>query len=160
MAVITLSQFRARQFGGGGNPYGNLSTLRFLLETNASGAAVGANSIAPIAQGDVVDLGPLPEGFVLQDFHLIVSTGLSAGVTGSLGFQYADGKDSAAVPQDAAYFGAGLDLATAARLRTSSAKAVVALPKPARLILTVAGANNAKAGKVDVVLYGELSGNQ
>jgi len=66
--------------------------------------------------------------------------------------------DSAEVPQDAAYFGTGLNLAAAARLRASAAKALVTLPKPARLILTTAVEDNAKASKIEVLVSGELQG--
>lgn len=158
MAKVILSQYRGRQFGGAAGAYGNTTSLPFKLLTSATGAAVGADSAAALAIGDVVDLGPLPAGMRLDDSLVVVSTGLTASVTGSLGFEYEDGVDSAEVPQDAAYFGAGLNLATAARLRNASSKALVTLPKPARLILTVAGANNAKVGQVEVVVQGELNG--
>lgn len=160
MADVILKQFRGRQFGGAAAAYGNLTTLRYKLETNASGAAIDSNSSAAIASGDVVDLGPLPEGMCLQEAVLVITTGMTATITGSLGFKYADGMDDSGVPQDAAYFGAGLDLATAARLRTTSSKALVILPKPARLILTTAVAANAKASKIEAVVYGELTGNR
>ena len=96
----------------------------------ASAKTASTNSTAALAIGDVVVLEKLPEGFVLEDAQLIVSTGMTASATGSLGFLYADGVDSAAVPQDAAYFGAGLNAATAARIRTAGAKAPAADPKP------------------------------
>ena len=76
-----------------------------------------------------------------------------------IGFAYADGVDDASVPQDAAYFGTGLNLATAARLRASAAKALKVLAKPARLILTTAVAANAKVSKIEVLVSGELQGN-
>jgi hypothetical protein len=82
---------------------------------------------------------------------------LTASVTGSLGFAYEDGVDSAEVPQDAAYFGSGLALATAARVRATGSKLAV-LPKPARLILTTAGAANAKASDIAVLVFGEQVG--
>src|SRR5690606_5989796 len=143
MAKVTINQFRGRQFGGAAGAYGNTAVLAFALKTGATGGAIGADITAPLAIGDVVDLGPLPAGFRLDDSTVIVSTALTASVTGSLGFAYADGVDSAEVPQDAAYFGAGLVLSAAARLRNATAKAPVVLAKPARLILTVAGAANA-----------------
>lgn len=157
MAQVTLNQFRARQFGTT-VPYGNTTTLRYLLKTGAAGGAIGADSSAALAEGDVVDLGPLPAGFSLDDCQVIVSTAMTAAVTGSLGFVYEDGADSAEVPQDAGYFGAGLVLNTAGRLRAATAKPPVLLPKPARLILTLAGANNAKASQIDVLIQGELIG--
>lgn len=160
MAKRTLKQFGKRQFGGAAGCYGNTTTLHFKLTTNATGGALDADDSTALAIADVVDLGPLPEGMRLDDLSAIVSVGMTASVTGSLGFAYADGVDETSVPQDAAYFGAGLNLATAARLRANASKALVVLPKPARLILTIAGANNAKASAIDVLVTGELQGDR
>lgn len=156
MAKVTLKQFRGRQFGQ--TPYGNLSALMFQLITSATGGATNADSTAALANGDVVDLGRLPAGMRLDDCQIIVSDAMSASVTGSLGFAYEDGVDSLTVPQDAAYFGTGFALSSAARLRANSTKALKTLAKPARLILTLAGANNAEAAKIDVVVTGEMTG--
>lgn len=160
MARVTLKQFGKRQFGGAAGAYGNTTTFHFLLKTGATGAALESNSSAAIASGDEVDLGRLPEGMRLDDASILISTGMTATITGSLGFKYEDGVDDADVPQDAAYFGTGLNLATAARLRASAAKALVTLPKPARLILTTAVAANAKASQIDVLVTGELKGDR
>ncbi|OLU22959.1 hypothetical protein BVH03_22175 [Pseudomonas sp. PA15(2017)] len=157
MAKVTLRQYGERQFGGAAGAYGNTTTLRFQLVTIANGSAQNADVSTPIASGDVVDLGPLPEGFRLDDAQILVTTGMTATITGSLGFAYEDGVDDAGVPQDAAYFGAGIDLAAAGRKRTTGSKLVV-LPKPARLILTTAVAANAKASAINVLVSGELQG--
>lgn len=93
----------------------------------------------------------------LDDALLVVTTGMTATITGSLGFVYEDGADSTEVPQDAAYFGADLDLATAGRVRSTGSK-LVKLPKPARLTLTTAAAANAKASDINVLVTGELLG--
>ena len=156
MATVTLKQVQKRQFGGF-TPYGNVTSLMFALATAANGAAVGADSSAALAAGDVVDLGPLPAGMRLDDASLFVTTGMTATITGSLGFKYEDGVDSTAVPQDAAYFGAAIDLATAGRKRATGSK-LLTLPKPARLILTTAVAANAKASDIKVLVTGELTG--
>ena len=156
MATVTLKQVQKRQFGGF-TPYGNVTALLFALATAANGSAVGSDSTAALAAGDVVDLGPLPEGMRLDDASVFVTTGMTATITGSLGFKYEDGQDSTAVPQDAAYFGTGIDLAAAGRKRATGSK-LVALPKPARLILTTAGAANAKASDIKVLVTGELTG--
>lgn len=157
MATIKKKFIGDKQFGGF-TPYGNLTTLRATLQTTAAGAVIDGDSTAALAIGDVVVLEKLPEGFVLEDAQLIVSTGMTASATGSLGFLYADGVDSAAVPQDAAYFGAGLNAATAARIRTAGAKAPVRLDKEAYLVWTHAGAANAKASRIDVIVHGERLG--
>ena len=156
MATVTLKQVQKRQFGGF-TPYGNVTALMFALATAANGAAVASDSSAALAAGDVVDLGPLPEGMRLDDASVFVTTGMTATITGSLGFKYEDGVDSTAVPQDAAYFGTGIDLATTGRKRASGSK-LVTLPKPARLILTTAVAANAKASDIKVLVTGELTG--
>ncbi|KZK32267.1 hypothetical protein A4F85_04645 [Delftia sp. GW456-R20] len=157
MATIKKSFIGEKQFGGF-TPYGNLTTLRTILAANAAGAIINSDSRTAIAVGDVVVLEKLPEGFLLEDAQVVVSTGMSAGATGSLGFIYVDGVDSQAVPQDAAYFGAGLDAATPARIRTASSKAPVRLAKEAFLVWTQAGAANAKAARIDVIVHGERLG--
>lgn len=155
MATVTLKGAHKRQFGNG--PYGNLSVLTFALLTAATGGAVGADSSTALGVGDVVDLGPLPEGMRLDDASVLVKLGMTATITGSLGFKYEDGVDSAEVPQDAAYFGAGMNLATVGRVRATGSK-LVTLPKPARLILTTAVAANAKASEINVQVFGEQLG--
>ena len=155
MATVSLKSALKRQFGN--NPYGNLSVLSFALATLASGAAADSDSTAAIAVGDVIDLGPLPEGLRLDDAQIIVTTGMTATITGSLGFKYEDGTDSTEAPQDAAYFGSGIDLAAAGRKRAAGTK-LLTLAKPARLILTTAVAANAKASDIKVLVYGEQVG--
>ena len=155
MATVSLKSALKRQFGN--NPYGNLSVLSFALATLASGAAADSDSTAAIASGDVIDLGPLPEGLRLDDAQIIVTTGMTATITGSLGFKYEDGTDSTEAPQDAAYFGSGIDLAAAGRKRATGTK-LLTLAKPARLILTTAVAANAKASDIKVLVYGEQVG--
>nr|WP_314711153.1 hypothetical protein [uncultured Comamonas sp.] len=157
MATIKQKFIGDKQFGGF-TPYGNLTTLRATLLTNAVGAVINADSAAPIAVGDVVVLEKLPEGFLLEDAQVIVSTAMTATATGSLGFIYADGVDSAEVPQDATYFGAGLNAAAAGRIRTASTKAPVRLAKEAYLVWTQSGAANAKASRIDAIVHGERLG--
>lgn len=155
MATVSLKSALKRQFGN--TPYGNQSVLSFALATLASGTAADSDSTAAIAAGDVIDLGPLPEGLRLDDAQIIVTTGMTATITGSLGFKYEDGTDSTEAPQDAAYFGSGIDLAAAGRKRATGTK-LLTLAKPARLILTTAVAANAKASDLKVLVYGEQVG--
>ena len=155
MATVSLKSALKRQFGN--TPYGNLSVLSFALATLASGAAADSDSTTAIAAGDVIDLGPLPEGLRLDDAQIVVTTGMTATITGSLGFKYEDGVDSTEAPQDAAYFGTGIDLAAAGRKRAAGTK-LLTLAKPARLILTTAVAANAKASDLKVLVYGEQVG--
>ena len=155
MATVKIKSAHMRQFGN--VPYGNVTTLAFALATAANGGAIGADSAAAIGIGDVIDLGPLPEGMRLDDAQVLVTTGMTATITGSLGFKYEDGADSTEAPQDAAYFGSGIDLATAGRKRATGTK-LLTLAKPARLILTTAVAANAKASDLKVLVYGEQVG--
>lgn len=139
-------------------PYGNTTTLGYNLKTNDTGVVEGGDSDDAPQAGDIIDLGLLPEGWCLADAQVFVTEGMTASVTGSLGFAYEDGEDDTDVPQDAEYFvKAGADLATAGRLRADGSKLVV-LPKPARLTLTLAGAANAKASDITVTVSGELTG--
>ena len=157
MATIKKKFIGDKQFGGF-TPYGNATTIRATLQTNATGAAINSDSAAAIAVGDVVVLEKLPEGFLLEDAQVIVSTTMTASATGSLGFIYADGVNSTDEPQDAAYFGTGLNAATAGRIRTAGTKAPVRLAKDAYLVWTQAGAANAKASRLDVIVHGERMG--
>lgn len=136
----------------GNTPWGNLTALRYTIKTAANGSVINSDSAAAPAVNDVVNLGHLPSGFRFVDSQVNVVTGMTATLTGDLGFAYKDGVDDTAIPQDADYFGAGLNLATAARLRNATTNAPVTLPKDAYLILTTAAANNAKASRIDVVL--------
>lgn len=156
MANVTIKQFRTRQFGGV-TPYGNTTSLTYELKTGDDGAPLNADSTNPLANGDVVDLGRLPEGMRLEDASLFVKTGMTDTIKGKLGFVYEDGEDSAEVPQDAAYFMSDADMAAAGRTRATNSSMVV-LPKTARLVLTVTAADNAKASDVAVLVTGELTG--
>lgn len=156
MATIKIKKARENQFGGFA-AYGNLTTLRYPLATTSTGAVVNSNSTAAVAAGDKIDLGELPAGLVLEDAQIVITTGMTASITGSLGFEYADGVDDADAPQDAAYFGTGLNLAAAGRVRAAGSK-VLTLAKTARLILTTAGAANAKASNLTAIVHGERMG--
>lgn len=157
MATIKKKFIGEQQFGGMVT-HGNLTTFRAVLQTGADGKVLSADQAVALAIGDKVYLEKLPEGMFLEDAQAIVSTAMTANVTGSLGFEYVDGVDNAAVPQDAAYFGAALNLAAAARLRANGAKPLVKLPKAAYLVLTIAGAANAKASRIDFTVQGERMG--
>ena len=153
MATIPLTT-NERQYGGAVSD-GNLTTCQFPVKTNAAGAIRGANSAAPGASGDVVDLGPLQEGMRLEDAQLIVQAGIGGGSI-KLGFAYEDGEDHPKVPQDDDYFGTFAGGA-AGRVRTTASNVPVVLPKPARLIGTLAGATTAN-GNAMFIVTGEQTG--
>ena len=150
MATITKKPNPRIQVGA--TPWGNAHGLQYTLATASNGSAIGADSSAAIASGDKVRLGRIPAGSTLLDSIVTVSTGFTALVTGNIGFEYVDGVDSTAVPQDASYFGAAVALNTAGVYRKSTTTAPVTLPKDAWLTITTAGAANAKAARADVVL--------
>lgn len=154
MAIVKVSN--PNQYYGNSHPFGNKTSLAYTLTTKETGAAENANSSEPLKENDVVVLGLLPGGMRLEDCQVIVSTELTADVTCSIGFTYPDG-DSTEVPADASYFGSGLALSAAARLRANTTK-LVTLPKPALLTLTITGADVADAGHLDVLVSGEIVG--
>ncbi|WP_280192149.1 hypothetical protein [Delftia sp. PS-11] len=156
MATLTKTQSASNNLGA--TPWGNLSALHYTLTTNAAGAALGCDVLTPAVQGTKIRLGVLPAGFKLLDSQVIVATAMTAAVVGKLGFEYTDGQDDAKVPQAADYFGTALNLAAAARLRNASAARAVVLPKDAYLVLTLSGADNAKASALDVVVLGVPEG--
>ena len=157
MPTITKKKvLNQKQFGG--TPYGNRAVLEFNLTTNAVGAFTDSDVATGIALGDKVRLGVLPAGFRIDDSQVLVSTAFTALVTANLGFEYVDGVDSAAVPQSATYFGTGLVLNAVGRLRNATTNAPVTLPKDAYLILTTAGAANAKVAVADIFVAGVLNG--
>ena len=155
--MATITRKRNPLMFGGASPFGNLTALSFAIATNASGAVIESNSTVAVASGDVIEIGLLPCGMRLDDAQVIITTAMSASVTGSLGFKYADGVDSTEVPQDAAYFISAGALSSAARLRANGTK-LVTLPKDAILTLTTGGAANAKASDIKIVVTGELTG--
>lgn len=156
MAQVTLKGQPHRTFGDN-VPYGNSTTLAFTLKTNSDGAAINSDSKEKLSAGDVVVLGVLPAGMRLDDASVLVKTGMTATITGSLGFAYEDGEDESDAPQAADYFGSGLDIATAGRVRATG-NGFVTLPKPALLILTTAVADNVKASEINVLVNGVNTG--
>ncbi len=159
MATVTKKSIRQESAAGGGTPYGNNGVNRFALATNSSGVLADSDQTTALIIGDVVRVGVLPAGTYLDDCLALVNDVFTASATAKVGFQYVDGTDSTSVPQDDDYFFAALDLNTLARTRANNtAVRPVKLPKPAYLIVTIAGANLAAAGIVDFLVFGESAG--
>ena len=156
MAKVIKNTYQDNQFGGT-TPWGNTSNLVFELETTTKGFLVGTSYNKALAANDVVVLGELPEGYRLDDASLIVEKALKTATTGKVGFAYQDGVDHTTIKQDDAYFGSALNLAAVGKLRATNTK-LVRLPKPAYLIVTLSGAAQDAAGKVSVIVTGELMG--
>jgi hypothetical protein len=159
MATITKNQLGERMFGASLPVYGNLTGLRYTLETDATGAVSNSDSTTAVAISDVVKVGVIPAGFTILDLLATITTAWTASVTAKIGFAYVDGEDSTAVPQDDDFFvAAGQSLASAAIVRKTATTAPVTLPKDAWLIVTTAGAANAKASLTNFVVIGEQGG--
>ena len=142
----------------GSTPWGNLSALPYKVQTNAAGAVLGSDSAAPVASGDKIRVGILPAGFKFVDSQVVVSDAFTAAVTANLGFEYVDGVDDAAVPQNASYFGAALAVNAAGRLRNATSNAPITLQKEAWLIMTTGGAAHNTAAQADITIYGIAEG--
>lgn len=142
----------------GGVPYGNSTKLKFKLATNASGVLVDGDQTTALVQTNVARLGVLPAGADLIDALAIVSDAFTASVTFDIGFAYVDGVDDTAVPQDDNYFFDNLANSAGRTRANNTAVAPVKLPKDAWLIATVAGADNASAGVLDIVVETILNG--
>lgn len=157
MATITKKTAYDRQMNGA--PYGDVVALPYRMETNASGVLTGGDSTSAIADGDVVRLGKLPAGTKLLDHVATISDAFTASSTYKMGFAYVDGVDVTAVPQDDDYFtAASTALSSVAVQRKATTTAPVTLPKDAYLILTNAGAAQAAAGIMDVIVFGQAIG--
>lgn len=159
MTTVTKKSIRQSSSAGGGTPYGNYTVNRYSLETNSSGVLVDSDQTTALVQTNVVRIGVLPAGIYLDSALALVNDVFTASATCKVGFQYVDGTDSTAVPQDDDYFFTALDLNTLARVAASNTTVrPVKLPKPAYLIVTIAGADLAAAGIVDFLILGESGG--
>lgn len=156
MATYTRKQYRVRKHSGA--PYGTLVTIPARMTTNASGVVAESDATVALATADVVKLTLIPAGTKLIDIVFYLSDAFTASATAAIGFAYEDGVDSTAVPQDADFFAAALDLNSVAVSRKVNAAPPVTLPKDAWLTLTLAGANLAAAGVLDVQVIGETVG--
>lgn len=146
------------QFGGF-TPYGNLTTLRYELRTNAAGVVQNSGLGSALAVDDVVKFEyPLPAGFLVEDVQVIVSDAFTASATINVGFAYADGQDSTEFPQSPTQWFSTQAISALARARTASSAALKALPKDAHLTVTLKGAALADAGALQIVVHGERLG--
>ena len=155
MATVTTKGIKNSQQTG---PDGNKHVVRGNFATNASGVAANADLATAVQINDVVRIAFLPAGTELHDAQAIVSDAFAASTTADIGFLYADGVDSSAVPQNAAYFFSGQATSSVTRARSSTTNAPVRLPKDAYLTLTRKGAADSAAGIVDVLVDCVLQG--
>ena len=156
--MTTLNKSRLSQGQGFTAPYGNKFARAFRFNTSAAGVAADTDLATAVQINDVVRLGVLPAGMELHDALAVVSDAFTAATTADIGFLYTDGVDSAAVPQNAAFFYAELATSATGRTRATAVNAPVRLPKDAYLVLTRKGAADASLGIVDVIVEGILNG--
>lgn len=155
MSTVSIKGIKNSQFT---YPAGNKTVIKGNFTTGATGVAANSDLATAVQINDVVRMAFLPAGAELQDAQAIVSDAFTAVTTADIGFLYADGVDSAAVPQDAAYFFAALATSATGRTRSTVAKAPVRLPKDAFLVLTRKAAADASVGIIDVLVDVVLQG--
>ena len=155
MSTVSIKGIKNSQFT---YPAGNKTVIKGNFATGATGQAANSDLATAVQVNDVVRIGFLPAGAELQDAQAIVSDAFAATTTADIGFLYADGVDSAVVPQNAAYFFAALATSATGRTRSTVANAPVRLPKDAFLVLTRKGAADSAAGIVDVLVDAVLQG--
>lgn len=144
--------------GFGGVAYGNMFALSYAFATNTSGIFVDSDKATAVGDGDKVVLGKIPAGTRLVDMIAVISDAFTATIDFDIGFEYCDGVDVAAVPQDDNFFAAAADAGAAAVLRKATTTAPVTIPKDAYLILTSTNAAHASAGRIDIDIIGIIGG--
>ena len=155
MSTVTTKGIKNSKFT---YPSGNKTVIKGNFTTSAAGVAANSDLATAVQVNDVVRIAFLPAGTELQDAQAIVSDAFAATTTADIGFLYADGVDSTAVPQDSAYFFSALATSATGRTRSTVAKAPVRLPKDAFLVLTRKGAADSAVGIVDVLVDAVLQG--
>lgn len=154
MATLKIDGASRARFGN--KAFGNEAVQRFTVETNATGVLKNSrDAIVALAVNDVITIGLLQAGLIADTVKVVVSTAFGAGVKAKLGIAYADGVDSADLPQAVDYFGASVDIAAVGDIAVPMTKKLLPLPKDAYLVLTVIGAAVAQAARADVVVKGE-----
>lgn len=141
-----------------GTPYGDMVAYEYSFATNASGVPADSDSTAALTAADTIKLGIIPAGTRLLDMVAVVSDAFTATATCKLGFAYVDGVDVTAVPQDADYFIAALDLNALAVVRKTNATRPITLPKDAYLVLDLDVATLGAVGQLDINIIGKLVG--
>lgn len=159
MATVTKNYIGTdRQIGG--VPYGNVTNLQYTMETNSSGVLLNSDKTTALVQTDKVRLGIIPAGFRIDHGMAIISDAFASSITHKIGWEYVDGTDVTAVPQDDDYFFAALAISVGRTHMNNTASVPVTLPKDAYLIVTVNGstADHSAAGRMDILVTGVNTG--
>jgi 3D (Asp-Asp-Asp) domain-containing protein len=142
----------------GGTPYGDMVSYPYSFATTSGGVPTDSDATVAMTAADTIKLGIIPAGTKLLDMIAYLSDAFTATATAKIGFAYVDGVDDAAVPQDADYFVAALDLNTVAVSRKTNAAPPVTLQKDAYLVMDLDVATLAAAGRLDIQVIGQLVG--
>lgn len=139
----------------GGVPFGNLTILPFEIEV-AAGVIAKSDKATAVAATDVVYAGKIPKGFKFYDCTAKAIAAIGAATsTIDVGFEYVDGVDVSALPEDADAFFDAQATSAAFFARGSLAKVPpIAFTKEAYLIITVNTANWSGTGTLYVNLIG------
>jgi len=159
MATITQLKINS-QASFGGVAYGNATSLSFKLTTTSAGKWTDSDTPgSAVGVSDKLRLGILPAGMRLEESLCIVSDAFTATATAKIGFEYVDGVDSTAVPQDDDYFHAALAYNAVGRTAANNtAVAPLVLPKDAYLTLVNQTAALDAVGVIDILIRGVLTG--
>jgi len=139
----------------GGVPFGNMTILPFEL-TVAAGVLANSDKATAVAATDVIYVGTIPKGFKFYDITAKAIAAVGAATsTIDVGFEYVDGVDVTALPEDADAFFDAQATSAAFFARGSLAKVPpIALTKDAYLTITV----NTAAWEGTATLYITLIG--
>lgn len=157
--MATVNKYNAKTLRTtSGVPYGNTYSEQFTFSVNASGIMTDSDLATAVQSGDVVRIGWLPAGTRIDDAFMVVSDAFASSTTAKVGFQYVDGTDVTAVPQDDDFFFSGTAQDSTGLTRKTTITRPVVLPKDAYVIYTVGGAAHSAAGTVDIVISGIVVG--
>jgi len=156
MATITKTAHTAAGNLQGSTAFGNMAVLRYVLETDSTGAPLGADSKEPLKKDDVVRLGILPAGFRIYDSLFIINKAMS-GAGSKCGFIYTDGVDDARVPHGIAHLHGNLNTAAQGKIRTGGFATSFTPAKTAHVTFLV-GDDNDKESFIEIFLFAIVEG--
>lgn len=156
MATYTKTGAAAGARRYGDEPFGNSIVRRLRMSANSDGELLEISQTpAAVVATDVIELAHIPAGFTWHDAIAVVSTAAGEAMTFNIGFRYADGVDDATFPESDTVFFSALAANSAVRTRTTNARVLKPLPKPAKLVAIAAGVTLASALEMQIVIMGE-----
>ncbi len=158
MTTVNIKGLKNDYLPYAGAPYGNAYREKFSFETTSAGVVVGSDLSTALQIADKVYIGIIPAGTRIDDALAIISDAFTAAATFKIGFEYVDGTDVTAVPQDDDYFFAALAKDLGRTPAANTGVRPVVLPKPAYVTLVLAGAALDAVGKLDLIVAGGMVG--